>query len=366
MLPRSAKTFGIFALGVTISACSKDAPKPDPAKESAGSTPAAASTTAPAASQNVAAKPTAAPTASPSAAPAAMVGAMVGAKGPASPEPELKEWEGTKLDLGLIKNWNGPGCMARRVREWIRIGCSSGTTQKGTPVSIQVLKGFPSTKYSIMEERNNTTMLVFPATEGLDGEATFVFSGGSFRFTASWLAGQPEPKTIGAFEEITLPPEPSGDSAGDGTGDVAGEALAAPAPTKLEKAVVTSDPLPELPTVEGSPTAEQWAAAKEVGVKGSDGHGCETKQIGEWFRVVCRSNNNTGKVTAASAIRGFDAAQGYLVVGNGAVVLLTKYVKGSHISIDITWEKTVGRINLKWPDTAAIPPATRGEIASRL
>ncbi len=359
MLPRPAKTLGIFALGFILCACSKDAPKPDPAKETAGSTPAAATTTAPAASQSVAAKPLAAPA---SAAPAA----MVGAKAPASPEPELKEWEGTKLDLGLIKNWNGPGCMARRVREWVRIGCSSGTTQKGTPVSIQVLKGFPSTKYSVMEERNGTTMLVFPATEGLDAEATFAFSGGSFRFTSSWPAGQPEPKNIGAFEEIALPSEPSGDSFGEGTGDTAGEAPAAAAPTKLEKAVVTSDPLPELPKVEGSPTLEQWATAKEVGVKGSDGHGCETKQIGEWFRVVCRSNNNTGKVTAASAIRGFDAAQGYLVVGNGAVVLLTKYVKGSDIAIDITWEKTVGRINLKWPDTAAIPPATRGEIASRL
>lgn len=362
MLPRSAQTFGIFALGFTLSACSKDPPKPDPAKETAGSTPAATTTTAPAASQSVAAKPAAAPAASPSAAPAA----MVGAKPPTSPEPEIKEWDATKLDLSLIKNWSGPGCMPRRVREWIRIGCSSGTTQKGTPVSIQVLKGFPSTKYSVMEERNGTTMLVFPATEGLDAEATFTFSGASFRFTASWPAGQPEPKTFGAFEEIAAPSEPSGDSIGDSTGDTAGEAPAAPAPTKLEKAVVTSDPLPELPKVEGSPTAEQWTAAKEVGVKGSDGHGCETKQIGEWFRVVCRSNNNTGKVTAASAIRGFDATQGYLVVGNGAVVLLTKYVKGSDIAIDVTWEKTVGRINLKWPDTAAIPPATRGEIASRL
>lgn len=293
---------------------------------------------------------------------------VAAAKLPSSPEPELKEWDGTKLDLNVIKNWNGPGCMARRVREWIRIGCSSTTTQKGAPISIQILKGFPSTKFSVLDERGGTTMLVFPATEGLDGEATFSFSGGSFRFTASWPAAQPEPKAIGAFEEIAMPVEPSGgsDEAAQDSQDSPGEAAPTPAPAKLEKAVVSSDPLPELPSVEGAPSAEQWAAAKEVGVKGSDGHGCETKQIGEWFRVVCRANNNTGKVTAASAIRGFDPAQGYLVVGNGAIVLLTKYLKGTDLAIDITWERTVGRLNLKWPDTAAIPPALRGEVVSRL
>lgn len=359
---RTAQTCGILALGVLLSACSKDTPKPDPAKETAGSAQAATSAApAPSATQSAAAQPTAAPSAAPTVAAAA--------KPPASPEPELKEWDSTKLDLNVIKNWNGPGCMARRVREWIRVGCSSTTTQKGAPISIQVLKGFPSTKYSIMDERGGTTMLIFPATEGLDGEATFTFSGGSFRFTASWPSGQPEPKAIGAFEEIALPVEPTGGSADDGAGDIGGEAPeapVAPAPTKLEKAIVTSDPLPEVPTVEGAPTAEQWTAAKEVGVKGSDGHGCETKQIGEWFRVVCRSNNNTGKVTAATAVRGFDATQGYLVVGNGAVVLLTKYIKGSDIAIDITWEKTVGRVNLKWPETATIPPAIRGEVVSRL
>lgn len=303
-----------------------------------------------------------------SAAPTAAPTAAAAAKAPASPEPEIKEWDGTKADLNVIKNWAGPGCMARRVREWIRIGCAGASTQKGAPVSIQIVKGFPSAKYSVLDERAGSMMLVFPATEGLDAEATFTFSEGAFRLKASWPAGQAEPKAIGAFEAIEQPvniPSAAEPDPGDSPGDSPGEAAPTPTQPKFEKAVVSTDPLPELPAVEGAPTAEQWTSAKEVGVKGSDALGCETKQIGDWFRVVCRSNNNTGKVTAATSIRGFDPKEGYLVTGNGAMVLLTKYVKGTDLAIDITWERTVGRLNLKWPETLAIPPALRGELVSR-
>lgn len=353
----------LLVFSLLLAACSKDPPKAEPAKEPASPSSAApAAASAPAAT--TAAQPTsAAPSAAASAAPAAATGAV--AKPPASPEPELKEWDGVKADLNLIKNWSGPGCMPRRVREWIRIGCAGATTQKGAPVSIQIVKGFPRTKYSILDERAGSTMLVFPATEGLDAEATFTFAEGSFRLKASWPAGQPEPKAFGAFEEIEQPVEIPGAAEG-APGDSPGEAApAAPAPPKLEKAIVSSDPLPEVPAIEGAPTAEQWAAAKEVGVKGSDALGCETKQSGDWFRVVCRSNNNTGKVTAATALRGLDTKEGYLITGNGAMVLLFKYVKGTDLAVDITWEKTLGRLSLKWPDTLAIPPALRGELVSR-
>src|SRR5262245_52701745 len=63
-------------------------------------------------------------------------------------------------------------------------------------------------------------------------------------------------------------------------------ALAAvPAPAATTAAV--NDPLAEAPIVEGAPTANQWASASEVVVRGSSALGCETKQIGDWFRMVC-------------------------------------------------------------------------------
>lgn len=359
MLPRR---LSLLAFALTLAACGNDPPKAEPAKEAAPP----ASAAAPAAAQPAAATPSATPSAAPAAAAAAPAAA---AKPPSSPEPDIKEWDASKQDLKLVKNWAGPGCMPRRVREWIRIGCAGAATQKGAPISIQIVKGFPKSKLSVLEERGGSMMLVFPATEGLDAEATFTFSEGTFRFTASWPAGQPEPTAIGAFQEVERPveiPSAADGEPGDSPSEAApGDSPAAPAPAKLEKAVVSADPLPELPEIEGAPTAEQWATAKEVGVKGSDALGCETKQIGDWFRVVCRSNNNTGKVSAATSIRGFDPKQGYLVTGNGAMVLLTKYVKGTDLAIDITWEKTVGRLNLKWPDTLANPPVVRGELISR-
>jgi hypothetical protein len=295
-------------------------------------------------------------------APGTAPAAPAAAKAPASPEPEIKEWDAVNADLGLVRNGSEPGCMARRVREWIRVGCAAATTERGKPIAIQLVKGFTRTKYSILQERGGSTMLVFPATEGLDGEATFTFAGATFRFTASWPAGQPEPKVIGSFEDVT--PPSIGDP--DYVPEVAAPGSAAPAAAAAanDKPVVSSAALPELPVVEGAPTAEQWASAKEVGVKGSDAHGCETKQLGDWLRVVCRSNSRTGKVSAAKALQAIDPKEGYLVTGNGALVLLVKYVRGVDVAVDVTWERAAGRVALAWPANLAGPPARRGEVSS--
>jgi len=97
-------------------------------------------------------------------------------------------------------------------------------------------------------------------------------------------------------------------------------------------------------------------------VRGSDARGCQTKQSGDWFRVVCRANDLTGKITSATASKGFDDKQGYIVVGNGSMVLVTRYVKGSDLAFDLVWEKQSARLELKWPESSAGPPAIRGEI----
>jgi hypothetical protein len=180
-----------FALlsALTLAACSKDPPKPEPAKEATAVATAAPATT------------TAAPATSAAPAIAASASAPASAAAPTSPEPSPQEWESAKLDVNAVKNWNRPGCMTRRVREWLRVACSEMTTQQGMPSGIQIVKGFPPSKFNVLTEQAGSIMLVFPATAGLDGEATFTFAKATYRFVARWPAGQPEPKEIGAFEE---------------------------------------------------------------------------------------------------------------------------------------------------------------------
>ena len=177
----------VLLSALTLAACSKDPPKPEPAKEAA----TAVATVAPAATS-------AAPAAS---AIAASASATASAAAPTSAEPSPQEWESAKLDVNVVKDWNRPGCMTRRIREWIRVACSEMTTQQGMPVGIQIVKGFPPAKFNVLTEQAGSIMLVFPATAGLDGEATFTFAKATYRFVARWPAGQPEPKPIGAFEE---------------------------------------------------------------------------------------------------------------------------------------------------------------------
>ncbi|HLM73489.1 MAG TPA: hypothetical protein VK459_12375 [Polyangiaceae bacterium] len=331
---------------MALTACSKDPPAAGAGATSSTSAPAAPSpatsavAAAPTASSAPAAPP---PTATAAAAPAA----------PTTPEPSLKEWDATKLELGLIRNWDSTGCVARRLREWIRVGCSSATSKSGAPMEIQIVKGFSASKLSILKERGGSTMLVFPATPGLDGEALFVFSEGSFKFVSQWPAGQPEPKPIGSFEKVEVPEE---QAAGPGSSD------SEPAPAAAAEPEV---PLPEEPAVEGAPSAADWKTAREVGVKGSSALGCETKQINDWFRMVCRANDKAGKVTTGAAVRGLDTAKGYVVTGNGALILLTRFVKGTDTAIDITWERTSAQLLLKWPETAATAPSPRGEFVTR-
>lgn len=282
---------------------------------------------------------------------------------PTSPEPTLKEWGDAKQDLTLVGHWDRPGCTGRRVREWVRVGCGGQMLQKGAPLSITIEKGFEPRPLDILNERGGSIWLIFPFTEGTDGAAVYSFEGGSFRFTAKWPHGAPEPKTVGDFEPVSEP-------ASDAPSDVADPAPDPPAPAATEaakpvKPTLTTDPLPDEPALDGAPTREQWDALREVGVSGSDGRGCQTRQSGDWFRVVCRANDVTGKLTSATATKGFDEKQGYLVVGNGSMVLVTRYVRGSDIAFDLVWEKQSAILKLVWPEASSGPPGVRGTLVAK-
>jgi hypothetical protein len=330
-------------LALTLTACSKDPPAAGAGatSTSTAASPSSAASTAAAAPPASSALAAAPPTASAATPPAA----------PLSPEPSLKEWDAAKLDLNIVKGWDATGCVARRVREWIRVGCSTASSKNGAPIEIQLVKGFTASKLSILKERGGSTMLAFPATPGLDAEALFVFAEASFEFVARWPAGQPEPKPIASFEGVVPPAE--------------AEAPESPEPAAPKPTAAPAEPLPTEPVIEGAPTVAEWETAREVGVKGSSALGCETKQINDWFRMVCRANDKAGKVTTGAAVRGLDTAKGYVVTGNGALILLTRFVKGTDTAIDITWERTSAQLLLKWPETAATAPSPRGEFVTR-
>lgn len=323
-----------LAIALSLTACGESPPASGSGAPTATGT-AGAKTTAATATATATAAMTASATATATAAPAAPA--------PLSAEPTVEEWEAAKIELGLVKGGDEAGCFGRRIREWIRVGCSTAQSKNGTPTAIQVVKGFPPSKISILKERNGTIMLIFPALAGMDGEASFLFADASLRLTANWPAGQAEPKPIATLA-----------------------AVASPATREGSATVSTSDPLPEEPALEGAPAVKDWATAKEVGVKGSSAVGCETRQSGDWFRMVCRQNPGTGKAVSGAPISGFDPKKGYVVSGNGATVIVTQYVKGSDIAIDLGWEKTFGRLTLLWPKDMGRTPAVQGEIVTSL
>ena len=332
MIQRSALP---LVLACALTACGQDAPA------SGGST---ATSTQAAASGSPAATSTAAATATASATATATATAAAAASPPTiSAEPTLEEWDAAKIELGLVTGADALGCVGRRIREWVRLGCSAGKSSNGTPVSIQVVKGFMASKISILKERNGALMLVFPAHAGMDAEAAVNFADASFRLVARWPAGQPEPKPLASMERV-----------------------ASPAKIEGSATVSMTDALPAELALEGAPALADWAAAKEVGVKGSSAVGCETRMSGEWFRMVCRSNSNTGKATSGAAVPAFDAKTGYVVSGGGATVVVAKFVKGSEIAVDLGWEKTFGRMTLLWPKDMGRTPALLGEIVTKL
>jgi hypothetical protein len=100
-------------------------------------------------------------------------------------------------------------------------------------------------------------------------------------------------------------------------------------------------------------------------VKGSSAHACETKQSGDWFRAVCRANSATGKVTSAKATKGFDEKQGYVVVGQGSLVLVTRYTRGTDQAFEIAWERKAAELQLRWPEASTNPPNVRGELVAK-
>jgi hypothetical protein len=121
---------------------------------------------------------------------------------------------------------------------------------------------------------------------------------------------------------------------------------AAPPPT-VAPAAAAAAPLP--PGRTPVPSLSEYAAAREVTVKGSSALKCETKMIREWLRVTCRGKNDTGGTpTGVSVVRG---GRGETIVfsAGGVTSIITPVLSGTDFEARFAWSDKSHPLTVRWP-----------------
>lgn len=294
-----------------------------------------------------------------------------------SPEPGFSEWLGAPKSPEALVGAEGTGCEATRVREWVRIQCSmiGRKTEYGTPMGIEVLKlsGSKPSAGSVLWVKEGAghekIVLIHRFAPGTSLEAVFEFSREFFRYRSAWPNDGTPTNAVGSFEKTARDEnyascllECAAGVDGEPFGPSCRQACVTERAASARPSVDTAMALPAEPALEGAPSLDAWKNAREVNVKGSDAHGCETKQAGEWIRIVCRPTERYGKLLDGSWIQGTDAISSYAVAGGGAVVLLLlRYVEGVDASAALGFEKSRAKLRINWPKGMALPQV-RGQI----
>lgn len=104
------------------------------------------------------------------------------------------------------------------------------------------------------------------------------------------------------------------------------------------------------------PTQEEWAAAKEVGVRGSTALGCKTMMVREYLKIHCTGKNDTGgEPTFITVKKGAGMPGLFTFIGNGVTSLVVPYTEGIDVSADFSWANKTHTLALKWPRGSAMP-----------
>jgi hypothetical protein len=103
------------------------------------------------------------------------------------------------------------------------------------------------------------------------------------------------------------------------------------------------------------PTLAEWSSEpREVTVKGSSALGCETKQVREYLRVICRGRNDTrGTPTAIEVRRGGRDAVAFVV--DGVTSLVLPVVEGTDFAAGFSWSDKSHELVVRWPRGAPKP-----------
>jgi hypothetical protein len=133
-----------------------------------------------------------------------------------------------------------------------------------------------------------------------------------------------------------------------------------PPPPTVSPAAAAAKPLP--PGRSPVPSLAEYAAAREVTVKGSSALKCETKVIREWLRVRCQGKNDTGGTpTAVTVVRG-GRGETITFAGGGVTNLITPVLEGTDFEARFSWTDKSHPLLVKWP--AGTPhPIVVGEFA---
>jgi hypothetical protein len=124
-------------------------------------------------------------------------------------------------------------------------------------------------------------------------------------------------------------------------------------PVTTGEAAAVAKPLP--PGRSPVPSLAEYAAAKEVTVKGSSALNCETKMIREWLRVTCRGKNDTGGTpTTVSVIRG-GRGETISFAGGNVTSIITPVLEGTDFEAKFSWTDKSHPLVITWPKGTGKP-----------
>jgi hypothetical protein len=125
-----------------------------------------------------------------------------------------------------------------------------------------------------------------------------------------------------------------------------------PASVTLTPAAAAARPLP--PGRSPIPSLAEYAAAREVTVKGSTALHCETKMIREWLRVRCSDKDDTGGApTAVTVTRG--GGETLVFAAAGVTSVITPVLPGTDFEAVFSWTDKAHHLVVKWARGAPHP-----------
>jgi hypothetical protein len=103
------------------------------------------------------------------------------------------------------------------------------------------------------------------------------------------------------------------------------------------------------------PQLNEWAAVKEVTVKGSSSLGCETKMVREWLRVSCRGKNSTGGAPTTVVVHKGRRSDTFTYASAGVTSLVVPFEEGADIEATFSWTDVSHKLVARWPRGSAKP-----------
>ena len=120
---------------------------------------------------------------------------------------------------------------------------------------------------------------------------------------------------------------------------------AKPAPTETPPAAAAK-PLP--PGRTPVPSLSEYAAAREVTVKGSSALKCETKMVREWLRLTCRGKNDTGGTPTTVVITRGGRGETITFAAGGVTSVITPVLEGTDFEARFSWTDKSHALVVRW------------------